>query len=106
MAHNIDVQTLEPNNLSNTKCTKFRLDFLIIRRECICFLFCLNFMWQSSMVPIGFQLLAVLGGKALLLSKMALMLASINGLKRVSGIKFLSPRVCSFIHSSLYYKCV
>lgn len=35
------------------------------------------------MVPIGFQLLAMLGGKALLLSKMALLLASINGLKRV-----------------------
>lgn len=35
------------------------------------------------MVPIGFQLLAVLSGKALLLSKMALLLASINGLKRV-----------------------
>lgn len=35
------------------------------------------------LVPIGFQLLAVLGGKALLLSKMALILASINGLRRV-----------------------
>lgn len=35
------------------------------------------------MVPLGFQFLAVLGGKALLLSKMALLLASINGLKRV-----------------------
>lgn len=34
-------------------------------------------------VPLGFQFLAVLGGKALLLSKMALLLASINGLKRV-----------------------
>lgn len=40
------------------------------------------------MVPIGFQLLAVLGGKALLLSKMALMLASINGLKRVSAVMY------------------
>lgn len=35
------------------------------------------------MVPLGFQFLAVLGGKALLLSKMALLLASINGIKRV-----------------------
>lgn len=34
-------------------------------------------------VPIGFQFLAVLGGKALLLAKMALLLASVNGLKRV-----------------------
>lgn len=34
-------------------------------------------------VPIGFQFLAMLGGKALLLSKMALLLASVNGLKRV-----------------------
>lgn len=35
------------------------------------------------MVPIGFQFLAVIAGKALLLSKMALMLASLNGIKRV-----------------------
>lgn len=35
------------------------------------------------LVPIGFQFLAVLGGKALLLAKMALLLASINGVKRV-----------------------
>lgn len=34
-------------------------------------------------VPIGFQFLAVLGGKALLLAKMALLLASINGIKKV-----------------------
>lgn len=34
-------------------------------------------------VPMGFQFLAVLGGKALLLAKMALLLASVNGLKRV-----------------------
>lgn len=35
------------------------------------------------LVPIGFQFLAVLGGKALLLAKMALLLASVNGVKRV-----------------------
>jgi Protein of unknown function (DUF1676) len=35
-------------------------------------------------VPLGFQFLAVLGGKAFLMAKMALLLASINGLKRVS----------------------
>ncbi|XP_055688033.1 uncharacterized protein LOC129792718 [Lutzomyia longipalpis] len=35
------------------------------------------------LMPMGFQFLAVLGGKALLLAKMALILASINGLKRV-----------------------
>lgn len=35
------------------------------------------------LVPLGFQFLAVLGGKALLLAKMALLLASINGVKRV-----------------------
>lgn len=38
------------------------------------------------MVPMGFQFLAVLAGKALLLSKMALLLASINGLKRVNNL--------------------
>lgn len=42
-------------------------------------------MFWQIMVPIGFQLLAMLGGKALLLSKMALLLASINGLKRVTA---------------------
>lgn len=36
------------------------------------------------MIPMGFQFLAVLGGKALLLAKMALILASIQGLKKVS----------------------
>ncbi|XP_028178815.1 uncharacterized protein LOC114366220 isoform X1 [Ostrinia furnacalis] len=35
------------------------------------------------LVPMGFQFLAVLGGKALLLAKMALILASIQGLKKV-----------------------
>lgn len=35
-------------------------------------------------VPMGFQFLAVLGGKAFLMSKLALLLASVNGLKRVS----------------------
>lgn len=34
-------------------------------------------------IPMGFQFLSVLGGKALLLAKMALMLAMMNGLKRV-----------------------
>uniref|UniRef100_A0A1B0DAG9 Uncharacterized protein n=1 Tax=Phlebotomus papatasi TaxID=29031 RepID=A0A1B0DAG9_PHLPP len=34
------------------------------------------------LMPMGFQFLAVLGGKALLLAKLALILASINGLKR------------------------
>lgn len=35
------------------------------------------------LVPMGFQFLAVLGGKALVLAKMALILASIQGLKKV-----------------------
>lgn len=35
------------------------------------------------LVPIGFQFLSMFAGKAVLLSKLALMLASINGLKRV-----------------------
>ncbi|XP_060801789.1 uncharacterized protein LOC106134622 [Amyelois transitella] len=37
------------------------------------------------LVPMGFQFLAVLGGKALLLAKMALILASIQGLKKVEN---------------------
>ncbi|XP_039749758.1 uncharacterized protein LOC120626333 [Pararge aegeria] len=35
------------------------------------------------LIPMGFQFLSVLGGKALLLAKMALILASIQGLKKV-----------------------
>lgn len=37
-------------------------------------------------IPMGFQFLAVIAGKAFLMSKMALLLASINGLKRVFEI--------------------
>ncbi|XP_055710700.1 uncharacterized protein LOC129806251 isoform X2 [Phlebotomus papatasi] len=42
------------------------------------------------LMPMGFQFLAVLGGKALLLAKLALILASINGLKRLaaSGLSY------------------
>ncbi|EDW15482.1 uncharacterized protein Dmoj_GI22761 [Drosophila mojavensis] len=39
----------------------------------------------AVLVPMGFQLLAIVSGKALLLAKMALLLASINGLKRVAN---------------------
>ncbi|XP_030763012.1 uncharacterized protein LOC115887689 [Sitophilus oryzae] len=35
-------------------------------------------------IPLGFQFLAVLGGKALLLAKLALLLSSINGLKKIA----------------------
>lgn len=35
------------------------------------------------LIPMGFQFLAVIAGKALLLSKMALFLASMHGLKKV-----------------------
>lgn len=37
------------------------------------------------LVPIGFQFLSMFAGKAILLSKLALMLASLNGLKRVEN---------------------
>jgi len=44
----------------------------------------------SILIPMGFQFLAVLGGKALILAKMALILSSIQGLKKVatSGINY------------------
>lgn len=35
-------------------------------------------------IPMGFQFLSVVAGKALLLAKMALVMATINGLKRVT----------------------
>ncbi|CAG9559938.1 unnamed protein product [Danaus chrysippus] len=46
-------------------------------------------------IPMGFQFLAVLGGKALLLAKMALILASIQGLKKIAA----SPLSYGFYHS-------
>ncbi|KAI8424422.1 hypothetical protein MSG28_002921 [Choristoneura fumiferana] len=47
------------------------------------------------LIPMGFQFLAVLGGKALLLAKMALILASIQGLKKIGP----SPLNYGFYHS-------
>ncbi|CAH2105760.1 unnamed protein product [Euphydryas editha] len=47
------------------------------------------------LIPMGFQFLAVLGGKALLLAKMALILASIQGLKKIAA----SPVSYGFYHS-------
>ncbi|KZC08827.1 PREDICTED: uncharacterized protein LOC107186949 [Dufourea novaeangliae] len=38
----------------------------------------------SILIPMGFQFLAVLGGKALILAKMALILSSIQGLKKIA----------------------
>ncbi|XP_045493773.1 uncharacterized protein LOC123692965 [Colias croceus] len=49
------------------------------------------------LIPMGFQFLAVLGGKALLLAKMALILASIQGLKKIAS----SPLNYGFYHN--YY---
>ncbi|XP_012287237.1 uncharacterized protein LOC105703426 isoform X2 [Orussus abietinus] len=44
----------------------------------------------SVLIPMGFQFLAVLGGKALILAKMALILSSIQGLKKIatSGVNY------------------
>lgn len=44
----------------------------------------------SVFIPLGFQFLAVLGGKALILAKMALILSSIQGLKKIatSGVNY------------------
>ncbi|XP_044762187.1 uncharacterized protein LOC123319338 [Coccinella septempunctata] len=39
-------------------------------------------------IPMGFQFLAVLGGKALLLAKLALILSSIQGLKKIATSSF------------------
>ncbi|XP_013109458.2 uncharacterized protein LOC106088483 [Stomoxys calcitrans] len=48
----------------------------------------------AVLVPMGFQFLSIVSGKALLLAKMALLLASINGLKRVAN---------SGLHYGLYH---
>ncbi|CAG9133135.1 unnamed protein product [Plutella xylostella] len=50
------------------------------------------------LIPMGFQFLAVLGGKALLLAKMALILASIQGLKKIAT----APVNYGFYHSYPY----
>jgi len=50
----------------------------------------------AILVPMGFQMLSIVSGKALLLAKMALLLASINGLKRVSGLGGISITLASF----------
>lgn len=39
-------------------------------------------------IPMGFQFLAVLGGKALLIAKFALILSSIQGLRKVTLLYF------------------
>lgn len=38
----------------------------------------------TVIIPMGFQFLAVIAGKSFLMAKMALILASVNGLKRVN----------------------
>lgn len=67
----------------------------------------------AVLVPMGFQLLAIVSGKALLLAKMALLLASINGLKRVSSAQinflfvlcehFLGQVANTGLHYGLYH---
>ncbi|XP_017489240.1 PREDICTED: uncharacterized protein LOC108377485 [Rhagoletis zephyria] len=56
----------------------------------------------AVLVPMGFQMLSIVSGKALLLAKMALLLASINGLKKFSHS--FNPQVAnSGIHYGLYH---
>lgn len=43
-------------------------------------------------VPMGFNFLSALGGKAFLMAKLALLLASVNGLKRVRNSGFTLNR--------------
>lgn len=54
------------------------------------------------MIPMGFQFLAVLGGKALLLAKMALILTSIQGLKKIASSNinyglYHAPEPCKYL---------
>uniref|UniRef100_A0A336MJV4 CSON002766 protein n=1 Tax=Culicoides sonorensis TaxID=179676 RepID=A0A336MJV4_CULSO len=48
----------------------------------------------TVIIPMGFQFLAVIAGKSFLMAKMALILASVNGLKRVAS---------SGVHYGLYH---
>lgn len=56
----------------------------------------MGFMIMSSiLIPMGFQFLTVLGGKSLLMAKMALIMSAINGLKKIAT----SPVGYGFYHS-------
>jgi len=45
----------------------------------------MGFMVMASiLIPMGFQFLTVLGGKSLLMAKMALIMSAINGLKKIA----------------------
>lgn len=55
-------------------------------------------------VTLGFQFLATFGGKAFLMAKLALLLASINGLKRVSWIHWLWGQFYWFISLKITQK--
>lgn len=61
------------------------------------------------LVPMGFQFLAVLGGKALLLAKMALILTSIQGLKKIAtsnvnyGLYHTPPNQCKSLQMICKY---
>lgn len=49
----------------------------------------MGYMFMSSfLVPMGFQLMAVLSGKALLLSKMAFVMSGMHGFKRLFGVDY------------------
>nr|CAD7420352.1 unnamed protein product [Timema poppensis] len=68
-----------------------------------------GFMTMAAfLVPLGFQFMAMLGGKALLLSKIALMMSSFQGLKKVaaSGINYgwyQVPPYDPYHHGHLHY---
>lgn len=45
----------------------------------------MGFMVMATiLIPMGFQFLTVLGGKSLLMAKMALIMSAINGLKKIA----------------------
>lgn len=56
-------------------------------------------------VTIGFQFLATFGGKAFLMAKLALLLASINGLKKVAsqGVHYGLYQAPEFQYPGLQY---
>ncbi|XP_022193204.2 uncharacterized protein LOC111051083 [Nilaparvata lugens] len=61
-------------------------------------------MLSAFLVPLGFQFMAMIGGKALLLSKMALMMSMLGGFKKLLSpdpIYHLPAAAPSFEHASL-----
>ncbi|KAH8381285.1 hypothetical protein KR093_002105 [Drosophila rubida] len=82
-----DAPVTQPDSMGSARLRRHRFNMIITMMFGVTAL-------GAVLVPMGFQMLSIVSGKALLLAKMALLLASINGLKRVAN---------SGLHYGLYH---